>query len=259
MVSQPQDTALLGNRLPSTDELPCSDETPVDNEDQNLLPNLLLLALMTLWADRMDWFFAVDMGVYHTAGIEPKVPVVPDAFLSLGVERRKNGRSRPSYAVWEEGDVVPIFVLEMVSHKYNGEYDEKRDLYARLGVLYYVIYNPELWGRRRQRHQPFEVYKQVEGVYQLQTGEPHWMPEIGLGIGRGRQRVGGIDQEVLLWYDEHGQAYPLSEQVIGEMREQLTAERQRAETERQRAETERQRAERLAEYLRAQGIDPDTI
>lgn len=26
--------------LLSTDELPCSDDTPVDNEDQNLLPNL---------------------------------------------------------------------------------------------------------------------------------------------------------------------------------------------------------------------------
>jgi hypothetical protein len=39
--------------LPSTEELPCLDDTPVDNvgvspsrsEDQNLLPNLLLFAL----------------------------------------------------------------------------------------------------------------------------------------------------------------------------------------------------------------------
>ncbi|MFM6355040.1 MAG: Uma2 family endonuclease, partial [Planktothrix sp.] len=32
-----------------------------------------------------------------------------------------------------------------------------------------------------------------------------------------------------------------------------------AETERQRAETERQRAERLAEQLRALGINPDSV
>ncbi len=61
MVSQP-----LKATLPSTEELPCSDDTPVDNEDQNLLPNLLLFALTQLWAERLNWFFGVDMAVYHT-------------------------------------------------------------------------------------------------------------------------------------------------------------------------------------------------
>ncbi|MEM6503559.1 MAG: hypothetical protein AAF685_17195 [Cyanobacteria bacterium P01_C01_bin.89] len=31
--------------LPTSAELPCSDDAPVDNEDQNLLPNLLLILL----------------------------------------------------------------------------------------------------------------------------------------------------------------------------------------------------------------------
>ncbi|MEL7050429.1 MAG: Uma2 family endonuclease [Cyanobacteria bacterium J06588_5] len=270
MVYQPLDT------LPSTDELPCSDDTPVDNvgpwtsrsEDQNLLPNLLLLSLASLWSTRMDWFFAVDMAVYHTTGVSPKVPVVPDAFLSLGVERKKNGKSRKSYAVWEEGWTVPTVVLEMVSHRYNDEYGDKQAIYAKLGVLYYVVYNPEYWWRRhqKQQHQPFEVYKLENDTYHLQTGEPYWMAEVGIGIGRGRQVVGGIEQEVLLWYDQQGQAYPLSEQVIEEMQMRLEAAQrklettqQRAEAEQQRAEAERQRADRLADYLRSQGIDPDTI
>ncbi|EDX87575.1 conserved hypothetical protein [Synechococcus sp. PCC 7335] len=251
MVSQPLDT------LPSTEDLPCSDDTPVDNEDQNLLPNLLLLSLASLWSTRMDWFFAVDMAVYHTTGISPKVPVVPDAFLSLGVERKKNGKSRKSYAVWEENGTVPTFVLEMVSHRYDDEYDEKMALYAQLGVLYYVLYNPEYW--QRHQHQPFEVYRLEEDGYRLKIGEPYWMPEIGIGIGRGRQVVGGIEQEVLLWHDAQGKAYPLSEQIIADMQIDISAERQKAETERQRAEAERQRADRLAAYLRSQGIDPDTI
>jgi Uma2 family endonuclease len=110
---------------------------------------------------------------------------VPDAFLSIGVERRKGDKSRLSYATWEEAGVVPIFILEMVSQTKRGEYDEKFGLYARLGVLYYVIYNPELWGqKRKQKHQAFEVYKLVGGEYQLQQGDPCWMPEVGLGIGR---------------------------------------------------------------------------
>jgi hypothetical protein len=40
-------------------------------------------------------------------------------------------------------------------------------------------------------------------------------------------------------------------------RQRAEVERQRAEAERQRAEVERQRAERLAEQLRALGIEPN--
>ncbi|MEO1402906.1 MAG: Uma2 family endonuclease [Cyanobacteria bacterium J06635_1] len=259
MVSNP-----LKITLPSTADLPCSDDTPVDNEDQNLLPNLLLLALASLWSERMDWFFAVDMAVYHTTGVSPKVPVVPDAFLSLGVERKKGGKSRRSYATWEENDTVPIMALEMVSHRPNDEYDDKLDLYAKLGVLYYVVYNPEFW--QRDRHQPFEVYKLEGQTYRLQIGEPYWMPEVSLGIGRGRQTIGGIEQEVLLWHSAQGKAYPMADEVIREIQAQLKAarqrveaERQRAEAEQQRTEAERQRAERMAEYLRSLGLDPDNL
>jgi hypothetical protein len=38
------------------------------------------------------------MAVYHTAEGNPTLSVVPDAFLSIGVERRKIGKSRLSYA-----------------------------------------------------------------------------------------------------------------------------------------------------------------
>lgn len=259
MVSQP-----LKTTLPSTTELPCSDDIPVDNEDQNLLPNLLMFLLTRLWSERMDWFFGVDMAVYHTTGVSPKVPVVPDAFLSLGVERKKDGKSRRSYATWEENDTVPILTLEMVSHQPNDEYTTKRDLYAKLGVLYYVVYNPEYW--QRDRHQPFEVYKLIDQSYQLQIGEPYWMPEVGLGIGRTRQVLGGIEQEVLLWYDNEGHAYPTPDEIIESMQSQLTAARedvrtaaQQTEIERQRAEAERQKADRLADYLRSLGVDPDNL
>ncbi|MEL6383292.1 MAG: Uma2 family endonuclease [Cyanobacteria bacterium J06626_18] len=252
MVSQP-----LNQILPSTEELPCSDDTPVDNEDQNLLPNLLLLLLINLWAERMDWYFGVDMAIYHTTGVNPRVPVVPDGFLSLGVERKKGGKSRPSHATWEENGVVPILTLEMVSHSPGGEYDKKRDIYAKLGVLYYVVYNPEFW--QRDRHQPFEVYKFDNGTYRLQIGEPYWMPEVGLGIGRARRTLGGIEQEILLWYDAQGQPYPTSDETVRQMQQQLQAERQRAEAAEQRVEAEQQRAERMAAYLRSLGLDPENL
>jgi Uma2 family endonuclease len=205
-------------RLPTSDELPCSDDTPVDNEDQNFIPNFLLFLLEFIWANRMDWYWGVDMGIYHTTGVSPLVPVIPDGFLSLGVERRKGGGSRKSYVVWEENGIVPIFALEIVSLTYGGEYDTKMGIYARLGVLYYVVYNPYYW--RRDQHQPFEVYRLVDGEYQQQIGEPFWMPEIGLGIGRAISNSGGLQREVLYWYDERGVRYQTPEEVSQQAQQQ---------------------------------------
>ncbi len=219
--------------LPSSDELIDSDDTPVDNEDQNFVPNILLFLLEYLWKTRDDWFFGVDMGIYHTTGLNPRVPVVPDGFLSLGVERRKGGESRKSYVVWEEQDVVPMLTLEVVSQTSGGEYDEKLATYAKLGVQYCVIYNPKFW--RRDGHLPLEVYKLENGIYKLQMGEPFWMPEISLGIGRCVSPSDRLGREVLSWFDQHGDRY-LNE-----------------------AEIERQRRERLAARLRALGINPDEV
>ena len=250
MVSQPV-------RLPNTRELPCSDDTPVDNEDQNLLPNLLLFVLASLWSERMDWYFGVDMAIYHTTGVSTKVPVVPDAFLSLGVERRKPSlendeetEGRLSYALWEESGIAPTMVPEMVSKTPGDEYDQKKEIYRRLGVLYYVVYNPKYWDR--DRHLPFELYKLVEGKYQLQMGEPYWMPEVGLGIGRTRQLFGGSEIEMLSWHDEQGKPYSLPEEALNRL--QALVERLQ-----QQLEAERQRADRLAEYLRSLGVDPDNL
>ncbi|MBW4689117.1 MAG: Uma2 family endonuclease [Komarekiella atlantica HA4396-MV6] len=210
--------------LPSSAELPCSDDTPVDNEDQNFIPNLLLFLLQYIWENRNDWFFSVDMGVYHTTGVSPLVPIVPDGFLSLGVERRKAGKSRTSYVVWEENEIVPILTLEIVSLTPGGEYETKFNNYAKLGVLYYIIYNPEYW--KRDRHQPFEVYRLVNGSYQLQIGEPFWMPEIGLGIGRGQYISGDVQRQVLYWYDEQGKRYQTPEEQLELAQQQLKRYRQ---------------------------------
>lgn len=94
--------------FPSADELPNSDDKPVDNELQELIPGLLKSVLLLLWEERMDWCFGIDMGIYYDPD---KDAIVPDGFLSLGVERFYDELLRPSYVVWDE-KVVPILVLE---------------------------------------------------------------------------------------------------------------------------------------------------
>jgi Uma2 family endonuclease len=230
--------------LPTSDELPGSEDIPVDNEDQNFVPNVLLFLLEYIWKSRDDWFFAVDMGGYHTTGPSPRVPVIPDGFLSLGVERRKHGGSRKSYILWEEDYIVPMMTLEVVSHTPGGEYEEKLEIYRKLGVLYYVIYNPRFW--QRDGHIPFEVYKLVDGEFQLQLGEPFWLPEIGLGIGRCLLPTDRLRREVLSWFDAQGDRYLTTD-------EQVDVERRKVDEERLRANAAQQQVEILLAKLRSLG------
>jgi Uma2 family endonuclease len=268
----------LSRYLPSAEELPDSDDTPVDNELQELIPGLLKAILLILWAERMDWFFGIDMGIYY----HPDEPaIVPDGFLSLGVERFYDEELRPSYVLWDE-NVVPTLVLEVVSPNYRQEYTTKLDKYAELGILYYVIYSS-----RRRRKPRLEVHKLVNGSYQLQAGNPVWLPEIGLGIGCERGNYVGVTREWLYWYDEESKRYPTPKEQIQQevQRAQQETQRTQQETQRaqqaenraqqaeqhaqqaeqhaqqaeQRAQQAEQRAQLLAEQLRALGIDPDNM
>ncbi|MBW4693508.1 MAG: Uma2 family endonuclease [Lyngbya sp. HA4199-MV5] len=228
--------------LPTDEDLPSSDDTPVDNELQNLIPNLLLTILATIWDDRQNWFFGVDMGIYYIPE-PPYVPIIPDGFLSLGVERRKRGgRGRLSYVLWRENNVVPLLVLETVSETYNGEYDTKMAKYVELGALYYVIYNHS---RQRPNHEPFEVYRLEKDRYVKQSGEPFWMPEAGIAIGRGQGTYAAWEREWLYWFDENGNRYPTPDE--------------QAAIAAQQAAHERQLREELLAKLRDRGIDPETL
>lgn len=214
--------------LPTAEDLPSSDDTPVDNQLQHLIPTLLEEILARIWGDRWDWYFGVDMGVYYNPD-EPAI--VPDGFLSIGVERVIDEDLRLSYLVWEEKQ-LPILVIEIVSETYRGEYSKKRDKYAEIGVLYYAVYNP-----RRRRKPPLEVYRLVEGSYDLIPGNPVWLPEIGLGIGKEEGTHQGITRDWLYWYNEQGQRF-------------LTTQEYAIQAE--------QRARMLEERLRSLGIDPDS-
>ena len=230
--------------LPSSEELTDSDDKPVDNELQDLIPGLLKSTLALVWSDRWDWFFGADMGIYYN----PEKPaIVADGFLSLGVKRFTDEDLRLSYVMWEESK-PPILLLEVISQTYREEYSTKREIYAKeLGVLYYVVYSPY-----RGKKPPLEVYRLVDGEYVLMSGSPVWLPEIGLGIGRERGIYQGIVREWLYWYDKQGQRFLAPEELIREAEEQATFEQQL------RIEAER-RAQLLTERLTALGVDPETL
>jgi Uma2 family endonuclease len=236
---------------PSAEELPHSDDTPVDNELQDLIPGMLKAMLALVWADRQDWFFGVDMGVYY----DPDEPaIVPDGFLSLGVERVFDEGLRLSYTFWEEG-VAPTIVLEVVSHNYRGEYSKKKEFYASLQIPYYVVYNP-----LRRRAAKLEVHEWRSGEYHLlesistevPPSERVWIDRIGLAIGRERGVYMGIEREWLYWYREDGTRVLSAEEALS--RTQISLNR----AEKSNAKLSDENA-KLAQKLRELGIDPETL
>jgi Uma2 family endonuclease len=231
--------------LPTADELPDSDDKPVESELQEVISGLLKAILLDLWRDRTGWLFAVDMGFYY----DPDQPAIaPDAFLSLGVEEYDDENLRPSYVLWDE-KVIPLFALEIISKTAGKEHTKKLNIYRSTGILYYLVYAP-----LRKKKAKFQLYKLIEGEYVLQSDgrEPYWMPEVGLAIGVEKQRYRGCDREWLFWYDENSVRY-------------LTpTERAEAESQRAAAAMAGQRAIEqensvLRKKLQELGIDPDAL
>jgi Uma2 family endonuclease len=252
--------------LPSAEELPSSDETPVDNQLQNDIPNLLLSLLALIWSGRDDWYFGVDMAVYYNPD---ESAFVPDGFLAVGVNHDTGERGRLSYILWGEKYILPILFLEVISEKYNSEYEEKFLNYQTLGILYYAIYNP-LSGRRGRfkNRQRLEVYKLISGKYELLESENNrvWLPEIGLALGYEKGEHIAWYREWLYWYDQSGNRYLTAEERANQAEAIAAQERlakQEAEAiaaqERLAKQEAEQKAIRLAERLRALGINPDEM
>ena len=193
-------------------------------------------------------FVASDLNLYydvrHTGWYKR-----PDWFAVVGVDRLYEKRDlRMSYVVWQEG-VNPFVVVELLSPGTEKEDlgqtlreveqpPTKWEVYERvLRVPYYIVFD-----RYKDQLRAFQLTG--SRYRELELTEPRlWMEDIGLGIGLWQGSYQGIERQWLRWYDANGNWIPIPEE--------------QTEQERQRAEQERQRAERLAEQLRALGVEPD--
>ena len=244
--------------LPTAEDLPESDEKPVDSELQRLVADLLRNMLAGIFKGRTDWFFGIDMGVYYSPD-EPEI--APNGFLSIDVKSVKTKELRTSYGLWEEDGVIPQLILEVVSKSYRGEYTSKKDLYRNLGVLYYVVYNPI-----RRRKNTLEVYRLVQEQYVPVIGNPVLMHEIGLGIGKDEYTHQDSDREWLFWYDEKGDRYLTPDEQIYEKHQQVQQAKQQTQQAKQQTkliqeelDQEKVRSQKFADRLRQLGINLDEL
>ena len=95
--------------------------------------------LDTHFKARQDAYVAGSMALYYRQG-DPAAVVVPDVFVVLGALHKQ---ARKSYLLWEEGGVVPSFVVEVASPSTSRrDATTKRATYERMGVHEYWRFDP---------------------------------------------------------------------------------------------------------------------
>ena len=230
------------------DDFITEDDEPVDNlfsEKQQRLTIEVLQSSSIDWTTR-DFMACANVGVYHDKNI--RIPVVPDMFLAMDVKHPKSWRKKKNkcYFAWEMGK-LPDLVLEIVSNKVGGEESTKKELYAKLGIKYYIVHDPYFYLSKDE----LKVYQLVRNErYELLTESNNFMPEINLGI---QIWQGIFEKEESTWHrwcTKDGTNLLTGMERADLEKEKTEQEKARAEQEKARAEQEKIRAEQ--EKLKAE-------
>jgi Uma2 family endonuclease len=183
--------------------------------------------LEILFAQDPNVFVAGDLFWYPVPDRRVTGPLAPDVMVAIG---RPKGR-RGCYKQWEEGGIAPQVVFEVLSPANSAkEMADKRAFYATYGVEEYYVYDPSA--------NTLEVWLRQDGRLRRMSHLKGWTsPRLGIRFA--------LTGETLRIFDPQGRPFLTSVEL---------AERLRAEAA--RADQASARAERLAERLRALGIEP---
>ncbi|MCD8489076.1 MAG: Uma2 family endonuclease [Desertifilum sp.] len=231
MVSQATSLSTSEIVYPDSDGQPISDHTKQFRWIVVVQQNL-----EWLFADHPQVFIAGDLLWYPVQG-NPKVRQAPDVMVVFG---RPKG-DRGSYQQWNEGDIAPQVVFEILSPGNTlTEMNKKQVFYDRYGVEEYYLYDPERndlsgWLRSQER---LDVIDPIA----------NWVsPRLGIRFD--------VSGEELALIRPNGERFA----TYVEIQRQLAQLQARVLEAESLLEQERLRAERLAQRLREAGIDPDAI
>ncbi len=179
------------------------DGKPVDGIITEHEMRLLTEPLLSNWSapDGQPFVVLANVGVFHT---KKQPPIVPDVLLAVGVSQGHDLslKQNLSYFVWLRGK-VPGVAIEIVSNREGGEDTEKLAIYFRIGVPYYVIFDPE----KELGGGVLRVYQRQAKKYEL-LDAPYFFKKVGLGICLWKGRYGVLEFNWLRWCDKEGQVIP---------------------------------------------------
>jgi Uma2 family endonuclease len=217
-------------RLDSELHFPDSDGQPLaDNTEQYRWIVLIKENLEVLFANAPHVFVAGDL-LWYPAPSRLVAPTAPDVMVILGRPKGKRG----SYRQWQEENIAPQVVFEILSPSNKAEEMERKlEFYDTYGVQEYYLYDPETFqldGWIRQSQHLTKIW-QMAGWVSPQL-------KIRFEVTQGEPILYTPDGQRFLSTVEMNERMKLTEQTL---------------------QQERQRAEKLAAYLRSQGINPDSL
>lgn len=230
---------------------PDSDGQPMaDNTKQYRWIVTIKENLEILFASRDDVFIAGNLLWYPVEG-SVKIRQAPDVMVVFG--RAKGDRG--SYKQWEENNIAPQVVFEILSPgNRTKEMANKLLFYQRYGVEEYYIYDPEtleFTGLLRSG-EDLEVIEEING----------WVsPHLGIRfeLKPGALEISYPDGRKFLTSVELDQLREQERQAKEAALLQLEQERQAKEAALLQIEQERQRYQDLLAKLQAQGINPENL
>jgi Uma2 family endonuclease len=275
--------------LPSIVYPDCDGQPMSDNTVQFRWIVLLKENLECLFADNPDVFVAGDL-LWYPVEEHAEIRLAPDVMVVLG---RPKG-DRGSYKQWEEGNIVPQVVIEILSPgNTKREMAKKLRFYERYGVEEYYVYDPDrnaltVWWRRGERLEAMNTRNWQSprlGIRLLLTSEtlevyyPDGRPflttvelsaQAQQEAAKARQEATRADLEAARANLEAAKAQQettradreaakAQQEAAKAQQETTRADREaaRAQQEAAKAQQEAAKAERLAAQLRALGIEPD--
>lgn len=230
-----------------------------DSDGQSMADNTLQFEWIVTIKENLEIVFADDPTVFVAGDLlwypregDNKTRRAPDAMVAFG--RPKGHRS--SYKQWEEANIAPQVVFEVLSPGNTiREMAEKLEFYQTFGVEEYYLYDPytiDLGGWQR-----------IDGQFTVITELDQWVsPRLGIrfeSVLGEKLKIFRPDGSLFLTPVELDRAKKQAEVA----QKQAELERQQAEQEKQQAESERdrqrERADRLATKLKELGINPDDL
>ncbi|MCC5642041.1 Uma2 family endonuclease [Nostoc sp. CHAB 5824] len=217
-----------------------SDEPPLESDLHREQIDLLIRLIKWWWRDRQDFYATGNLTIYFSPNQKKSEEFRgPDFFVVLDTEKK----DRKSWVVWQEDGKYPNVIIEMLSDS-TASVDKglKKQIYQNTfrtpDYFWFDPNNLELQG--------FHI---VDGQYQeLAPTELGWLwsqqLRLYLGVKEGKLRFFTPDgHQVMLPEEEASQQLQQANQQLQQANQQLAQERQRAE--------------KLAERLRAAGIEPE--
>ena len=120
-------------------DYPESDGKPMAETDVHRDLMMDLIEALKMWFQHdPEVYVSGNIMLYYEQGKPPK-SVSPDVLFVRGIEKKQ----RHTYKLWEEGR-MPDVVFEISSRKtWGDDWHVKFQLYARLGVKEYFLFDPE--------------------------------------------------------------------------------------------------------------------